>query len=119
MPGPCCRHDRIHVPGDVVARHGVLCRDLSGVPGLRQHGETAGEAIAAIEKIVREDVAAATADGWIAPESLTDREYSGRFVLRISPELHALLAVEATEQRVSLNQWVVQKLVGRTDPRGF
>ncbi|CDQ47016.1 toxin-antitoxin system HicB family antitoxin [Mycolicibacterium neoaurum] len=28
-------------------------------------------------------------------------------------------AVEATEQRVSLNQWVVQKLVGRTDSRGF
>lgn len=88
-------------------------------PGLRQHRETAGEAIAAIEKIVREDVAAATADGWTAPESLTDREYSGRFVLRISPELHALLAVEATEQRMSLNQWVVQKLVGRNDFRGF
>ena len=82
-------------------------------PGLRQHRETAGEAIAAIEKIVREDVAAAAAEGWIAPESLTDREYSGRF------ELHALLAVEATEQRMSLNQWVVQKLVGRTDSRGF
>jgi len=40
-------------------------------------------------------------------------------VLRISPELHALLAVEATEQRVSLNQWVVQKLFGRNDSRGF
>lgn len=88
-------------------------------PGLRRHGETAGEAITAIEKMVREDVSAATADGWIAPESLTDREYSGRFVLRVSPELHALLAVEATEQRVSLNQWVVQKLVGRTDSRSF
>ncbi|MGN7780756.1 type II toxin-antitoxin system HicB family antitoxin [Mycolicibacterium sp. 22603] len=88
-------------------------------PGLRQHRETAGEAIAAIEKIVREDVAAATAEGWTAPDSLTDREYSGRFVLRISPELHAPLAVEATEQRMSLNQWVVQKLVGRTGSRGF
>ncbi|WP_286178196.1 toxin-antitoxin system HicB family antitoxin [Arthrobacter sp. SLBN-53] len=40
-------------------------------------------------------------------------------MLRISPELHALLAVEATEQRMSLNQWVVRKLFGRNDSRGF
>ncbi|MEV0673509.1 type II toxin-antitoxin system HicB family antitoxin [Mycobacterium sp. NPDC050441] len=39
--------------------------------------------------------------------------YSGKFVVRVSPSLHARLVVEATEQGVSLNQWVVQKLVGR------
>jgi hypothetical protein len=83
-------------------------------PGLRGRGQTAAEAIAAVEKLVNEDVAAAAGTGWTPPESLTDREYSGRFVLRVSPDLHAHLAVEAAERRVSLNQWVVQKLVNRT-----
>jgi predicted HicB family RNase H-like nuclease len=29
-------------------------------------------------------------------------------------QLHAKLTIEASEQRVSLNHWVVQKLAGRT-----
>jgi predicted HicB family RNase H-like nuclease len=44
---------------------------------------------------------------------------AGKFVLRLTPELHAHLAVEAAEQRVSLNQWVVQKLVNRQDRHDF
>jgi hypothetical protein len=82
-------------------------------PGLRGRGQTAGEAIAAVEKLVHEDVVLAVGTGWTPPESLTDREYSGRFVVRMSQELHAHLAVEAAEQRVSLNQWVLQKLTNR------
>ncbi|MCF6386500.1 type II toxin-antitoxin system HicB family antitoxin [Mycobacterium sp. MBM] len=82
-------------------------------PGLRGRGQTAGEAIAAAENLVNEDVAAAAGTGWVPPKSLTDREYSGRFVLRMSPALHAQLAVEAAEQGVSLNQWVLQKLTNR------
>jgi predicted HicB family RNase H-like nuclease len=44
---------------------------------------------------------------------LTDRRYSGEFHVRTSPSLHSRLAVEANEQGVSLNQWVVQKLADR------
>ncbi|WP_395308335.1 toxin-antitoxin system HicB family antitoxin [Mycobacterium sp. AMU20-3851] len=88
-------------------------------PGLRGRGQTAGEAIAAVERLVNEDVAGALAADWKPPDSLTDREYSGKFVLRLTPELHAHLAVEAAEQRVSLNQWVVQKLVNRQDRHDF
>jgi predicted HicB family RNase H-like nuclease len=51
--------------------------------------------------------------GSAPPESLTDRRYSGEFHVRTSPALHSRLAVEATEQGVSLNQWVVQKLADR------
>lgn len=86
------------------------CIEFSGLRGL---GQTAGEAIAAAERLVNEDVAAAAGTGWTPPESLTDREYSGRFVLRMSPELHAHLAVEAAEQGVFLNQWVLQRLTNR------
>ena len=47
------------------------------------------------------------------PAPLTERRYSGNFTVRTSPALHARLVVEAGEQGVSLNQWVVQKLADR------
>ena len=56
-----------------------------------------------------------TADGDEVPASLTERQHSGKFVVRTSPELHARLVIEAAEQRVSMNHWVVQKLSERTD----
>lgn len=36
-----------------------------------------------------------------------------KFVVRTSPALHGRLAVEAAEQNVSMNQWVIQKLADR------
>ncbi|MDT5140293.1 MAG: hypothetical protein QOD58_4555 [Mycobacterium sp.] len=59
------------------------------------------------------------AGGETPPESLTERNYSGTFVVRTSPALHARLAIEAVEQRVSMNQWVVQQLSGRQPGGGF
>ena len=44
---------------------------------------------------------------------LTERRFSGKFLVRTSPALHARLSVEAAEQNVSLNHWVVQKLSDR------
>ena len=38
------------------------------------------------------------------------RRYSGKFALRIPPEKHRQLAIEAAEQHVSLNQLVVSRL---------
>jgi predicted HicB family RNase H-like nuclease len=38
------------------------------------------------------------------------KEYSGKFNLRISPELHAEIAAKATAEGKSLNQWVVETL---------
>nr|WP_240490050.1 type II toxin-antitoxin system HicB family antitoxin [Mycobacterium marseillense] len=44
---------------------------------------------------------------------MADRHYSGTIVVRTTPELHSRLVVEAAEQGVSMNQWVVQQLAGR------
>jgi predicted HicB family RNase H-like nuclease len=74
---------------------------------------TAHEAIDSLEREIAEVVDDMVAAGSIPPESLTDRRYSGEFHVRTSPSLHSRLAVEATEQGVSLNQWVVQKLADR------
>ena len=71
------------------------------------------EALASVEQAVDEHVAERQREGFDVPAPLTERQYSGKFVVRTSPALHARLAVEAAEQNVSMNQWVVQKLAGR------
>jgi predicted HicB family RNase H-like nuclease len=44
------------------------------------------------------------------PVPLADRRYSGEFKVRIPPEQHRRLAIEASEQGVSLNRLVSAKL---------
>nr|WP_245831410.1 type II toxin-antitoxin system HicB family antitoxin [Mycobacterium terramassiliense] len=55
----------------------------------------------------------------LRPTPLSERGYSGTFSVRTSPELHARLALEAVEQGVSMNQWIVQKLSGRSPSDTF
>jgi hypothetical protein len=83
------------------------------LPWLSQWAPTLREAIADIGQAVDECIAERNACGDALPTPLTERQYSGRFLVRTSPALHARLAIEAAEQNVSLNQWAVQKLAGR------
>jgi HicB family len=87
-----------------------VCIEL---PYLRREAPTAPQAVAAIEQAVNEHVNGLRACGESPPTPLSERSYSGTLVVRTSLELHARLALEAIEQRVSMNQWVVQKLSGR------
>jgi predicted HicB family RNase H-like nuclease len=82
-------------------------------PWLCRDGPTASDAIAAVQQRVDELVEGMLARDEELPPSLRERHYSGRFVVRTSTALHARLTVEAIEQGVSLNQWVVQKLSSR------
>lgn len=41
---------------------------------------------------------------------LPNKPYSGKFVIRISPELHARLASSARDAGMSLNQYAAEKL---------
>ncbi|WP_428342413.1 type II toxin-antitoxin system HicB family antitoxin [Mycobacterium sp.] len=89
--------------GEYVAR----CLEL---PWLSEHAPTLTDAIAAIDRAVDEYVDEREGD---IPPPLTDRKFSGTFLVRTSPMLHSRLTVEAAEQNVSLNQWVVSKLADR------
>ncbi len=92
----------------------VRCIEL---PWLSRWAFSLQEATAAAEQAVDECVAERAADGGEVPAPLTERQHRGKFVVRTSPELHARLAIEAAEQHVSMNHWVVQKLSGRLDHR--
>jgi predicted HicB family RNase H-like nuclease len=89
------------------------------LPYLRREAPTAAQAVAAIEQAVDEHPDAMRTCGEAAPTPLSGRSYSGTIVVRTSPELHARLVLEATEQGISMNQWIVQKLSGRTPSDTF
>ncbi|OBI24582.1 type II toxin-antitoxin system HicB family antitoxin [Mycobacterium sp. E2238] len=93
-----------------------VCVEL---PYMRREGPTAPQAVAAIEEAVKEHVEGLRATGEQVPTPLSERRYSGRFLVRTSPQLHARLVLEAIEQGVPMNQWIVQKLSGRTPSRTF
>jgi len=76
-------------------------------------GPTAHEAIAALEQIVEGHLKERNEFGLKPPKSITDHHYSGTFVVRTSTMLHRRLTVEAAEQGVSMNQWIVAKLSDR------
>ena len=44
------------------------------------------------------------------PLPLSTRKYSGKFMVRVPPEVHRHLAIEAAESGVSLNRVVSAKL---------
>lgn len=63
-----------------------------------------------ITNLVKDVVADLEASGEKIPEPILERKYSGKFQVRITPELHRMLAIEAQEQNVSLNRHISNKL---------
>jgi len=98
--------------------HEYLARCLE-LPFLTERAPAAQRAVALVTKAVELHLKACREEGRDAPPPLTERGYSGTFVVRTSRALHTRLAIEATEQGVSMNQWVVQQLSGRQPKNSF
>lgn len=45
------------------------------------------------------------------PEPISERNYSGKFNLRLGEKLHREVALHAAEENLSINQWVIRKLM--------
>lgn len=69
------------------------------------HGESVAEMRNAFEEAV-DDYLSLCAETGKRP----DKPYSGRIMLRVPPELHAQLAVQAEVNGLSLNQWATERL---------
>ena len=83
------------------------------IDGLYATAPTAQEALARAETAVAAYLRENEEFGISPPRPLGEQKFSGRFVVRMSRSLHARLSMEANEQAVSLNQWVLQKLADR------
>ena len=79
-------------------------------PGLSWLAENPVDALIGIQNAAKECVEDMRAHGENPPEPYADRKYSGKFIVRIPPEEHRQLVMEAAEQGVSLNRLVSQKL---------
>jgi len=84
-----------------------LCAEFASLSWLASSPE---KALRGIRKIVANAVEDMAANGEPVPEPLSSRPYSGKFVVRVPPEVHRRLAIEAAEEDISLNRLVSAKL---------
>ncbi len=74
------------------------------------HGPTEGSVLQQLKVIVEEWVEIYLTDGKPLPESTISREFSGKFVVRLPPEVHKKVALKAMARGESLNQFVSEAL---------
>lgn len=84
-----------------------LCAEF---PGLSWLAHTPEAALKGIREVVAESVQILKSDGDPIPEPLSNKRYSGKFSVRIPPDTHRDLAIQAAESGMSINRLVNAKL---------
>ncbi|MGD0855247.1 MAG: toxin-antitoxin system HicB family antitoxin [Dehalococcoidia bacterium] len=84
-----------------------LCAEF---PSLSWLDKTQEEALQGIRKLVAEAVSDMKSNNENIPQPLALKRYSGKFMVRIPPNIHRDIAIQAAEARVSINRVVSAKL---------
>ena len=84
-----------------------LCAEF---PSLSWLASTPEKALKGIRSVVKDCLADMTKNKEELPVPLSSRKYSGKFMVRVPPEVHRHLAIEAAESGVSLNRIASAKL---------
>lgn len=84
-----------------------LCAEYPSLSWLASEPDAA---LRGIRQVVADVVADLQMNGETIPEPLAVKKFSGRFMVRIPPELHRQLALEAAESGISLNRLASDKL---------
>ena len=79
-------------------------------PSLSWLAGTQEEALQGIRSVVAEAVADMKLNEEPIPEPIAIKHYSGIFSVRVTPDVHRLLAIQAAEAKVSINRFVCGKL---------
>jgi predicted HicB family RNase H-like nuclease len=79
-------------------------------PSLSWLAQTPQEALEGIRRVVADVVSDMEANEEPVPEPIALRHYSGKFTVRIPPDLHRRLVLEAAESGISLNRLASAKL---------
>lgn len=74
------------------------------------HGASEAEVLTQLQTIVEEWVETMIKEGRPLPASTANRKFSGKFVVRLSPEVHRKVALKAMARGDSLNQYVAETL---------
>ncbi len=84
-----------------------LCAEF---PSLSWLASTSGKALKGIQAVVKDCIADMSKNNEELPTAISARNFSGKFMVRVPPEVHRHLAVEAAESGVSLNRIASLKL---------
>ncbi len=84
-----------------------LCAEFPSLSWLAQTPETA---LKGIRKLVADVVKDMHDNGETVPDPIASRHYSGKFMVRVPPEVHRNLVIKAAESGVSLNRLASSKL---------
>lgn len=79
------------------------------------HGDNEAEVYRELCETVAEAIELYQADGKPLPPATANKEYSGRFVLRVDKELHRQVAIRALRSGESLNSYcqkILKKAIG-------
>lgn len=86
------------------------------VPGLFAggvHGDNEAKVYSELCEVTEEWVALIERDGKPLPDATAGKTFSGKFVVRMDPEAHKVVALQAAARDLSLNQFVVQAIAPR------
>ncbi|MBI2916876.1 MAG: type II toxin-antitoxin system HicB family antitoxin [Chloroflexi bacterium] len=84
-----------------------LCAEF---PSLSWLAQTPQATLNGIRKLVSDVIADMVSNGEPVPEPIATKRFSGKFVVRVPPDVHRQLALEAAEAGVSLNRLASAKL---------
>lgn len=84
-----------------------LCIEFPSLSWLAKIPEAA---LKGIRKVVEDVIKDMKSRGESLPEPLSDKKFSGKFIVRIPPKIHRSLAIQAAEEGISLNRLVSMKL---------
>lgn len=87
--------------------HVGLCAEF---PSLSWLSQTPEAALKGIRKIVAEVILDMKENGEEIPLPIANKNYSGKFMVRVPPEVHRSLAIQAAEAGVSINRLVSSRL---------
>ena len=84
-----------------------LCAEFPSLSWLEKSPE---KSLTGIRRLVKDSVADMKKTKEPIPEPISIRPYSGKFMVRVPPEVHRMLAIKAAESGVSINRLVSSKL---------
>lgn len=79
-------------------------------PSVAAHGKSHEAALQEVRSVVSIVIKDLKENKEPVPPPFSEQKFQGKFPLRMPPELHRELALEAVEQSVSLNQLIVSRL---------
>jgi predicted HicB family RNase H-like nuclease len=84
-----------------------LCAEFTSLSWLAQTPEAA---LKGIRKLVDEVISDMLSNAESVPEPIATKHFSGKFMVRVPPDVHRELAIQAAEAGVSLNRLASAKL---------